>query len=255
MAGRAENGILQDEEKKRMTMFDSIIAEADKRFNLGGKAGTLLSALLALMTDGTRGGLAGFTEKFNQAGLGDTVSSWVNSGANTEISGEKIESVLGANALRNVANQTGLDYEATAAATAFMTPRVVDALTPEGAIPADGDLMSRVGGFSTGAGGIEANVTTAETFDRIGTAAETVEADRKNVRDLNAPDGEAYPIGNRADAASGNINHAADNPSPLQWLLPLLLLGLLLVIGYLSCSKPPEPPASAAVNINTPVIS
>ena len=40
-----------------MTMFDSIIAEADEQFNLKGKAGTLLSALLALMTDGTRGGV------------------------------------------------------------------------------------------------------------------------------------------------------------------------------------------------------
>jgi hypothetical protein len=200
--------------------------------------------------------LAGFTEKFNQAGLGDTVSSWINSGANAEISGEKIESVLGADALRNVANQTGLDYKTTAAATAFMTPRVVGALTPEGAIPADGDLMSRVGGFLTGAGGAASVTAAAETFDRVGAAAEMLDADKRNtvVAD-EAVREETYPIGNRADAALGNFDDAADNPSPLQWLLPLLLLGLLLVIGYLSCSKPPEPPASAAVNINTPVIS
>lgn len=238
-----------------MTMFDSIIAEADERFNLGGRAGTLLSALLALITDERRGGLAGFTERFNQAGFGDTVSSWINSGANAEISGEKIESVFGADALRNIADQTGLDYEATAAATAFMTPRLIDALTPEGSIPADSDLMSRVGGFLTGADDAAANVTTAETFDRIGTAAETPVADKRNiaVADESVKE-ETYPIGNRADTALNNFDDAADNPSPLQWLLPLLLLGLLLIIGYLSCSKPPEPTASAAVNTNIAAI-
>ncbi len=230
-----------------MTMFDSIIAQADERFDLNGKAGTLLSALLALMTDGTRGGLAGFTERFNQAGLSDSVSSWINSGANTEISKEQLESALGTDALRNVAAQTGTDYDETVSAAAFMTPRVVDALTPDGIVPPDGDLMSRVAGFLTGAA---ASVTTAETFDRFGTAAaETLDADKKHITDINALGGETYPVGNRVDANLETVDDAPDNPSPLQWLLPLLLLGLLLVIGYWSCSKSPESPVSASVNI------
>ena len=235
-----------------MTMFDSIIAETDKRFNLGGKAGTLLSALLSLMTDGTRGGLSGFTEKFNQAGFGDRVSSWINSGAaNTEISGEQIESVLGMDALRKIANQTGINYESAVSATAFMTPRVVDALTPEGAIPADGDLMSRVGGFLTEATGAASVTSAAKTFDRVGTAAaEMPDANKINVADANAGGRvEAPAIGNQADAALSDIGDAiADKPSPLQWLLPLLLLGLLLLIGYWSCSKPP---GSAVVITNS----
>ncbi len=51
----------------------------------------LLSALLALMTDGNRGGLAGFTDKFNQAGFGDAASSWISSGVNAEVSNEQLE--------------------------------------------------------------------------------------------------------------------------------------------------------------------
>ena len=248
MAGRAENGILQNKEKKRMTMFDSIIAETDKRFNLGGKAGTLLSALLALMTDGTRGGLAGFTEKFDQAGLGDTVSSWIKLGANTQISNEQLESAVGMNTLRTIGAQTGTGYDTTDSAAAFMIPRVVDALTPEGVVPADGDLMSRVGGFLTGAAS-EPSVTSAETFDRVGTA-ETSHAGKKNIADtanINASgEEETHPISNRADAALDNVAGAADNPSPLQWLLPLLLLGLLLAVGYLSCSKPTTSSSASA---------
>jgi uncharacterized protein YidB (DUF937 family) len=238
-----------------MTMFDSIIAEANERFDLDGKAGTLLSALLALMTDETRGGLKGFTEKFNRAGFGDTVSSWINSSdANTEISGKQIESALGIEALQKIANQTGINYESAVSATSFMTPRVVDAVTPGGAIPADGDLMSRVGRFfteATAAPSTVAATTTAETFDRIGTAAaETPDPNKNNFvgADVAGSRGETYPLGNRVDAALENIDDAADNPSPLQWLLPLLLLGLLLIIGYWACSQPPT--ASAAVNIS-----
>jgi uncharacterized protein YidB (DUF937 family) len=246
--GKAGISIFKDKEKKRMTMFDSIIAQADERFNLGGKAGTLLSAVLALMTDGTRGGLTGFTEKFNQAGFGDIVSSWVSSGANAEISNEQLESALGMNTLRNIAAQTGIEYDKTVSAMAFMTPRVVNTLTPEGAMPADGDLMSRIGGFLIGAA---PSVTAAETFDRVGTAAtETLDAGKRNVTDINASDRETYPIGNQVDTALNNSDDEPDNHSPLQWLLPLLLLGLLLVIGYWSCSKPSTSPATAKININ-----
>ena len=234
-----------------MTMFDSIIEQADERFNLGGKAGTLLSALLALITDETRGGLTGFTKRFNQAGLSNTVSSWIDSGANTEISNEQLESVLGRDVLRNIAAQTGTDYDTTVSATAFMTPRVVNTLTPEGAVPADEDLVSRISGFLAGAGSAS-SVTSAETFDRVGTAAaETLDEDKKNVAYANAMSGETYPIGNRVDKALDNVEDAAvGNTSPLQWLLPLLLLGLLLIIGYWSCSKPPTSPVSASINLN-----
>ena len=118
-----------------MAMFDSIINEAEGKFNLGGKAGTLLSALLALMTDRNRGGLAGFLEQFSRAGLGETASSWVGSNANTPISDEQLESALGGDTLDGLANRAGTDYKTATSATAYMIPRVVDALTPEGIVP------------------------------------------------------------------------------------------------------------------------
>ena len=129
-----------------MSMFDSIIGEAGEKFNLGGKTGTLLSALLAMMTDKTGGGFAGFLEKFNQAGLGDTAASWIGSGSNTPVSNEQLESAIGADTIENIANQAGTDYDTAASATAYMTPRVVDALTPDGVVPQETDLLSRIGG-------------------------------------------------------------------------------------------------------------
>lgn len=188
-----------------MTMFDSIITGTDERFNLNGKAGTLLSSLLSLMTDSARGGLAGFLERINQADLSKISASWVSSDENAEISNEQIESALGKDTLNDISNQIGGDYDETIRAAAFMIPRVVDALTPDGVMPQDGDLLSRIGGF------------------------------------LNDVEGKTDNVSNRA-----NDNYKINN-SPLGWILPLMLLGLLLTLGYWFCSKAP----AETININT----
>ncbi|MDQ3713701.1 MAG: YidB family protein [Acidobacteriota bacterium] len=236
-------------------MFDSIINEAEGKFNLGGKSGTLLSELLALMTDGTGGGLAGFLERFNQVGLGDTASSWVNSGTNTPLSNEQLKSALGSDTIDEIANRAGADYQTTASAAAYLIPRIVDNLTPNGVIPESGDVLSRIGDYSTGANEtIGATGTSkAETFDRVGTAAsDTLDADTRNVGGLNTNVGNMRSVGDRPNIpltrAVDQFDEDEDN-SPLKWILPLLLLGLLLTLGYTFCSKAPEPTATN-VNVN-----
>ena len=239
-------------------MFDLIINEAGEKFDLGNKSGTLVSALLALMTDGTRGGLAGFLERFNRVGLGDTASSWVNSGTNTPLSNEQIESALGSDTLDEIANQAGTDYQTTVSASAYLIPRIVDNLTPEGVIPESGDVTSRIGGYSTGASETigATGATAAETFDRVGTAAsDTLDADTRNVGGLNATFSDARSVGDRPNIPLNRIDDNFDDDqdnSPFKWLLPLLLLGLLLILGYTFCSKTPVPTATnVSVNANT----
>ncbi len=215
-----------------MAMFDSIISETAEKFNLGGKTGMLLSALLALMTDKNRGGFAGFLEQFNRAGLGETAASWVGANANTPISNEQLESALGSDTLNEFAAQAGTDYPTATSATAYLIPRVVDALTPEGIVPQESDLLSTTGGYLIGG---TAGVTVAETFDRIGTAA--------------AADTSA--VNNRVGIDLTSVDESfEDDNSPLRWLLPLILLGLLLVLGYWFCGKSPEPVASPTTNVN-----
>jgi len=234
-------------------MFDSIITEADRKFNLNGKAGTLLSALLSLMTDGSRGGFAGFLDRFKQAGVSDTAASWTNSGANAEISNEQLESALGADTLRGISNQAGIEYNTAASAAAFMTPRVIDALTPDGVVPQDSDLLSRIGGFLSGDSTTTAP-TVGETFDRVGSAAApTLDAEKGNAGNINIADQSAYPVGDRGDASLKHIDDDYDDKdeSPLKWLLPLILLALLLITGYWFCSKSPEPAKTASPTVNT----
>lgn len=227
-----------------MSMFDSIISETGEKFNLGGKSGTLLAALLALMTDKNRGGLAGFLENFNRAGLGDTAASWVGSGSNTPVSNEQLKSAVGETTLADIAGQTGTDRETATSATAYLTPRVIDALTPNGVIPPENDLHSSIGGFLTGSGNAAsdglgaAGATAGETFDRIGTAADDTSNATKEV------------FGNGTENAFDSAADIDDDNSIFRWLMPLLLLGLLIVLGYLFCGKSAPVITDAKTNVN-----
>ncbi|MCY7348177.1 MAG: YidB family protein, partial [Pyrinomonadaceae bacterium] len=210
----------------------------------GGKSGTLLAALLALMTDKNRGGLAGFLENFNRAGLGDTAASWVGSGSNTPVSNEQLKSALGEATLADIAGQAGTDHETAASATAYLTPRVIDALTPSGVIPPEKDLLSNIGGYLTGFSSAAsdstgaAGATAGETFDRIGSAADDASNTNKEVF---------------GDRTGNDLNSAADiddDNSILKWLIPLLLLGLLIVLGYAFCGKSAPVVTGTNTNVN-----
>ena len=248
-------------------MFDSIIKEAQEKFNLGDKAGGLLSTLLALMTNKTDGGFNGFLERFREAGLGDVASSWVNAGANTPLSNEQVETVFGEETLEDIADEVELDYDTTTSATAFMTPHIVDNLTPDGVVPSEGDLLSRISGFLGGIGGAAvgtlgiAGAAASDTVDRIGTAtSETIDVgERRIAENLDMVDAGAVAVGDKVDADTVaisdkvdgtlySVGDTVDGDSILKWLIPLLLLGLVVVLGYWFCSKPPTP---AITNTNT----
>jgi uncharacterized protein YidB (DUF937 family) len=136
-----------------MSLFDSIISEAGQRFGLGDKSGTLLSALLALITDQSRGGFPGFLDRFSRAGLGDLASSWISSGDNAALSTQQVESALGEETIADIAGQADIDSLTAKSALAYMIPTVVDKLTPDGVVPEDKDLLSKIGDFLSGVGG------------------------------------------------------------------------------------------------------
>ena len=65
-----------------MSMLDGIIREVARRFELGDKAGPLVSAFLGFIAIPKRGGIRGFVDRFRQAGLGNQVDSWLGKGPN-----------------------------------------------------------------------------------------------------------------------------------------------------------------------------
>ena len=243
-----------------MSIFDSIISGAAEKFGLGDKAGNLLAAILGMMTSPAQGGFGGFINRFKNAGLGDLANSWVTDGDNQPISGEQLESALGSETISKIAQDAGVPENETKSAMAYMVPHVVDTLTPNGEIPDTESLMERVGGFLSGFGGKiggavlgavgAAGVMAGSTADKASaTAGAAAEAGKKA---FGTAGDAAGAVGDRLSGTMNRVGDSTDGDgsSALKWLLPLLLLGLLIVLGYWFCGKSPETPKAVNANAN-----
>lgn len=117
--------------------------------NLGGLAGAL-GGLLA--NNGEHGGLGGLVSKFEQAGMGDVINSWVGKGENAPISGGQLNQVLGSDTVSAIAQKLGINSAALLPMLATILPTLIDHLTPKGQVPAEGlgnhdDLLSSLSGL------------------------------------------------------------------------------------------------------------
>lgn len=207
-----------------MALFDSLLGEANERFNLQGKGQSLLAALLGLMTNQQTGGFRGFLDLFDRAGLGEVANSWVSRGANTPLSNQQTEDALGVDRIASLASSVGVPMATTSSALSYLIPVVVDKLTPDGVVPDNAGVLSMIGGYLPGlaSGGV---TETAQTVAAAG-------ADRID-----------------AGATALQSNALTGGASTLTWLLPLLIFGLLAYVGYQFCAAPNR--NVATVNANT----
>lgn len=113
----------------------------------------LVQAVMSLLSnDGPVGGLPGLMAKFQQAGLGPVIASWLGSGPNHAISGEQLSQVLGSGPMSEIAAQLGVGQGAAAGQLAQVLPGLVDHLSPQGQAPQGGfgssnDLFGMLGGL------------------------------------------------------------------------------------------------------------
>jgi OmpA-OmpF porin, OOP family len=192
-----------------MTILEPIINEVSEQFGLRGKAGPLMTALLTLISNERTGGLQGFLDQFRRAGLGEIVSSWVSRGSNTPITTEQLERAIGSDTINRVSSNVGVARAAAASAMAYMIPRVVDLLTPEGVIPSR--LPAWVNSYLSGA--------TVRSETQRGEPIRT-----EAVRPPGEPARREYPTGG----------------STFLRLLPFLALPLLGFLIYRACRPEPE---------------
>lgn len=247
-----------------MALFDSVINEVKERFGLSTeKAGGLLAAVLGLISDPKTGGFGGFIDRFSNAGLGDMVRSWVTTGDNTPLSNEQLESALGEGTIASVADQTGVDRETTTTAMAGMIPHLVDNLTPDGDIPDESSLLSKIGGFLSDWGGTiggvaagavgAAGAVASGAAGKVGDAAGATYDKGKEVLKggIGAATGAAGAVGDRMSGAMNSMGVNDDGSNGImKWLLPLIILGLLAVLGFWFCGKSSMPTTPANVNTN-----
>jgi uncharacterized protein YidB (DUF937 family) len=90
-------------------------------------------------------GLGGLIKQFQQKGLGDAIDSWINTGANKDISPRDVSEALPRDVVDDLARRTGLSHDQVIGELARMLPNAVDRLTPEGRLPTRREMQQLLG--------------------------------------------------------------------------------------------------------------
>jgi uncharacterized protein YidB (DUF937 family) len=69
------------------------------------------------------------------------MSSWIGSGANQAVAPDALHGILGSDLVQQIAAKTGLPVEQLLPQIAQHLPQLVDAMTPNGQVPASGSLL------------------------------------------------------------------------------------------------------------------
>jgi uncharacterized protein YidB (DUF937 family)/outer membrane protein OmpA-like peptidoglycan-associated protein len=144
---------------KGIAMWDSVVSELASRFGLGEQAAPLLRQTLAYASRADHGGLEGFISKFDAAGLGAVVRSWLGGAGAAEgaaklqsISPAQLETVLGQQGglISQLVAGTGVARQTVTPALAYALPALLGTLTPDGKIPSA--LPAAAAAFLAGTG-------------------------------------------------------------------------------------------------------
>lgn len=150
-----------------MGLLDSVLGAVTGGQQVQGSSGSGLGGLINLVTsnprllqavagllanDGEHGGLGGLVAKFDQAGLGNVIGSWIGNGQNQSVTGDQLTKVLGSGAISSIAARLGVSPDAAAGQLSGLLPDLVNQLTPDGQAPAgglgsSGELLGMLGGL------------------------------------------------------------------------------------------------------------
>jgi uncharacterized protein YidB (DUF937 family) len=118
--------------------FEMLGSGQEQQQMLDPKTRLLQSALSLLSDNGQIGGLPGLMERFQEAGLGHLIGSWVGPGENQPISEGQVQQALGEGHLQQMSEETGMSQDEVARHLSDLLPGLVDKLTPGGEAPQGG---------------------------------------------------------------------------------------------------------------------
>jgi outer membrane protein OmpA-like peptidoglycan-associated protein/uncharacterized protein YidB (DUF937 family) len=119
-----------------MALLSDIVKETAENFGLGNRSGALVAETIRLMFSPRQGGLQGFLNAFDKAGLADLTRSWRdNSGPVKPIDGKQLESAIGASGISEVGKKLGMANARVRTAMAFAIPQLVRLICAQGALP------------------------------------------------------------------------------------------------------------------------
>ena len=93
---------------------------------------TPMGAALEELLGGERGSLAELAERFNEAGLGDIMASWISHGPNLPVSTQDLRRALGGERTEDLATLAGMTSEEFLVHLARLLPAAIHGMTPGG---------------------------------------------------------------------------------------------------------------------------
>ncbi len=130
-----------------MSLFDQISAALTGGGQTAAQDGGVAQHLVAMVSDPANGGLAGLVQKFEAAGAGGIIASWVGTGENQSVATDLIQKVLGSEQVQSLAQKTGLPVDQLLAQISQHLPGMVDGMTPNGTVPSGNALLEAGLGF------------------------------------------------------------------------------------------------------------
>ena len=114
-----------------------------------GQASPIAAILQQVLSvqDGDKQGVAAIISKFQSAGLGQHVQSWVGTGENVPISADQVGQAFSPEQIEGWAKEAGTTPDALKEVLAQALPHVVDHLTPGGAVPSETPQMPDLSGL------------------------------------------------------------------------------------------------------------
>ncbi len=108
---------------------------------MGNKGSALMLLLLPLAMQWVQrnGGIGGVLEKFQSKGYSQQAASWVSNGSNEELQPHAVSELMGTEELSRLSQQLGVSQEEVSSGMAQILPEMMNHLTPQGDVPADGD--------------------------------------------------------------------------------------------------------------------
>ncbi len=94
----------------------------------------------APQSGGLLSGLNDLVQRFQNAGHGEAVNSWIAAGPNQPVSPAQVGSALGQQTISDLARQAGVSEQELLSQLALVLPSLVDKLTPNGRLPTQSEL-------------------------------------------------------------------------------------------------------------------
>jgi uncharacterized protein YidB (DUF937 family) len=85
-------------------------------------------------------GLGGLVKRFQQKGFGDTIDTWINTGANQDISSDQVSDALGRDVVTSCRAVVACRGTRWSRKLSRLLPGTVDKLTPEGLLPTQREM-------------------------------------------------------------------------------------------------------------------